>query len=117
MKKNGRRSLTVVKARIAPAPQRIRPPAKKADSFYHSAEWRALIADLVIHRGRRCEKCGRYRDDHGRPIRVYGDHIVELKDGGPPLDARNVQLLCAACHLLKTAAARAVRTAMRYRKS
>ena len=42
-------------------------------------------------------------DDDGRPSWILGDHIVELKDGGAPLDAANVQLLCMACHQQKTA--------------
>ena len=35
---------------------------------------------------------------------MYVDHKVELKDGGAPLDRRNVWLLCGSCHTLKTVA-------------
>lgn len=31
------------------------------------------------------------------------DHIVEVADGGPPLDVRNGQGVCASCHRVKTA--------------
>ena len=35
--------------------------------------------------------------------RMFVDHIVELKDGGAPLDRSNVRLLCASHHTAKTA--------------
>ena len=87
------------------------PPAKAPDPFYLSPEWRALMAEIIAERGRRCEdpQCARTT----APSRVFGDHIVELADGGAPLDKRNVMLRCGACHTRKTAASRAVRTAQR----
>jgi 5-methylcytosine-specific restriction enzyme A len=42
---------------------------------------------------------------------MFVDHIVELKDGGAPLDRSNLWLLCGSCHSLKTAGERARRTA------
>jgi hypothetical protein len=42
---------------------------------------------------------------------VFGDHIVELRDGGAPLDPANVLLRCGRCHTTKTVAERARRTA------
>lgn len=80
---------------------------KLADPFYLSPGWRALVNRLIAERGRRCEEktCGRTN------CRIFGDHIVELKDGGAPLDARNVRLLCQACHTAKTNRARAARMA------
>ena len=45
---------------------------------------------------------------------MYVDHRVELKDGGAPLDRRNVWLLCGSCHTRKTVAERARRTAERH---
>ena len=88
------------------------PPAKAPDPFYLSPEWRALMAEIIAERGRRCEDpvCERTAP----PSRVFGDHIVELADGGAPLDKRNVMLRCGACHTRKTAAARAARTAHRF---
>jgi hypothetical protein len=85
------------------------PPAKVADAFYTSSEWRAFIAEIIAERGRRCEdpRCQRATP----PTRVFGDHIVELRDGGAPLDKRNVMLRCGSCHTRKTAEARAIRTA------
>jgi 5-methylcytosine-specific restriction enzyme A len=110
------RTLATLPPRIAVAPQRVRSPKKTADPVYSSAEWRSLIARIITQRGRRCEKCGKYRGQDGRPIKVFGDHVVELRDGGALLDESNVQILCSDCHAAKTAAIRAARTAMRYRR-
>lgn len=83
-------------------------PPKVADPFYKTREWVALVASVIEERGRRCECCGRIG------CRIFGDHIVELQDGGAPLDRANVRLLCGSCHSLKTAAERARRTAVQY---
>lgn len=91
--------LTVLDTSIA------RVPPKTADAFYVSKEWRGLMATILKQRGRICERCGR------TGCRIFGDHIVELKDGGAKLDPSNVQLLCGSCHTAKTAQARARRTA------
>lgn len=83
-------------------------PPKRADAFYLSLAWRELVAGLVRTRGRRCQHCGRVN------CRVYGDHIVELADGGAPLDPAGIQLLCGSCHQRKSAAMRALRMAKTY---
>ncbi len=44
---------------------------------------------------------------------MFVDHIVELKDGGAPLERSNCQLLCHVHHALKTVTERAKRTARR----
>jgi 5-methylcytosine-specific restriction endonuclease McrA len=44
---------------------------------------------------------------------VYGDHIIELQDGGERLDPRNIQLSCAKCHGIKTYRERQRRNANR----
>lgn len=85
-----------------------RPPAKTADAIYMSPAWRQLIASIIEERGRQCQQCGR------TGTRIFGDHVVELKDNGAALDRRNVKLLCGSCHSIKTAAARAARMAVRY---
>jgi 5-methylcytosine-specific restriction endonuclease McrA len=94
-------ALAVADLRIA------RPLPKTVNPFYLTPEWRQLMRRLIRARGRRCEQpgCGRTN------TRIFGDHIVELRDGGDPLDERNVRLLCGSCHTLKTNAARAARTA------
>jgi 5-methylcytosine-specific restriction enzyme A len=52
-----------------------------------------------------CQECGR------AGCRIYGDHILELKDGGALLDEDNVLLRCGSCHGRKTAAVRGERRA------
>lgn len=90
---------------------KLHAPTKKALPFYQSAEWKALMASIIQARGRRCEDGDH---DPARPrdgIRIFGDHIIELKDGGAPLDPKNVRLCCGSCHTRKTGAARAARYA------
>lgn len=84
------------------------PITKKADSFYRSPEWTALIESIKDERGKHCQECGR------TGTRIFGDHIKELRDGGAALDRRNIMLLCGSCHSKKTAAARAARMAVKY---
>jgi len=91
--------------------RRVQPPAKTADPFYLSPEWRKLMADIIAERGRICEDPHCDGKTHHPGMRVFGDHIVELRDGGAPLDKRNVRLLCGAAHTRKTAQARAARLA------
>lgn len=88
---------------------KVRPAAKVAAPFYLSAEWKELMRQIIAQRGRRCEDPSH---DPSRPrdgIRIFGDHIRELADGGAPLDPRNILLRCGSCHTKKTAATRAAR--------
>jgi 5-methylcytosine-specific restriction protein A len=82
---------------------------KKAEPFYLSPEWKALMRELIRVRGRRCQDA---EHDPLLPrdgVRIYGDHVVELSDGGAKLDPRNILLRCAPCHGRKTAEARIAR--------
>lgn len=84
--------------RLAPIDVRTsKPPPKTTDPFYLSPAWRQLMTRLIAERGRRCQTCGRTN------CRIFGDHIVELKDGGAPLEPSNVLLRCGSCHTRKTA--------------
>lgn len=85
-------------------------PTKEAEPFYYSQEWRALLAQIIAARGRRCEdpEC---RTPNGPWSQIYGDHIQEIKDGGAKLDRRNILLRCAPCHGRKTQRERAARAA------
>lgn len=86
------------------------PAPKTADPFYLSPEWRALVAAIIAERGPYCQGAEHdTRRTRGPGIRLFGDHIVERKDGGAELDRRNIMLLCGACHTRKTIAARAAR--------
>lgn len=85
---------------------------KQADAFYLSPEWREFRDRLIKQRGRRCEdpECETPR---GPWKQIYGDHIVEIADGGAKLDPRNVLLRCPVCHGRKTRDHRAVRHGLR----
>lgn len=93
--------------------RRVPPQAKTADPFYASPAWRHLMDEIVAERGRICEDQQCDGRTHHAGMRVFGDHIIELRDGGAPLDKRNVLLRCGASHSRKTAAARAKRLAER----
>lgn len=92
--------------RIAPRPPRVAPRAKKVVPFYQSAEWKALVAQVIKARGRKCQDCG---SGSGR---IYADHVKELRDGGAPLDPMNIWLRCAPCHGIKTEAERRKRAGL-----
>lgn len=72
-------------------------------AFYNSTEWRNLRAAIIRERGPTCQKCGTHAD------RPYCDHIEEIRDGGERLNPVGIEVLCASCHGLKTAQARARR--------
>lgn len=93
-------------SRVGSAPRRIGSAPKVALPFYRTPEWKALVAKVIAKRGRRCEDCGR------EGCRLYGDHVVELKDGGAPLDEGNVRLRCGSCHGIKTAQRRRERVGL-----
>jgi 5-methylcytosine-specific restriction enzyme A len=76
------------------------------EPFYVGAEWKQLMRQIIKQRGRACQDP---RHDPARPrvgVRLLGDHVVELRDGGARLDPRNVMLRCYSCHARKTAEAR-----------
>lgn len=95
--------------RLAPLPLSVRRdrPAKVADPFYATPEYRAWRTLVIGRAGGTCQTpgCGR------RERRMFADHIVEIRDGGGRLDPANGQCLCGACHTAKTARARAARWA------
>src|SRR5262245_52320940 len=80
-----------------------KPPEKRAESFYTSAQWRSFIEGLKHKRGAKCEDCGRTN------TRIFGDHIIERRDGGADFAESNVRLLCGSCHTLKTNRTRTAR--------
>jgi hypothetical protein len=78
-------------------------PPKLLNPIYNSPEfrnWRTLVIDRAagqceaIINGRRCEKAAPHH-------RMYADHVIELRDGGAPFDARNGQCLCRSHHEIK----------------
>lgn len=114
MSRTNDRRLTNLRPSVGVLDIRIAQPAPKtADPFYLSPEWRKLVDDLIRERGRRCQVCGKTHGDGGQPVRLIGDHIREIRDGGAVLDRSNVMLMCQPCHNAKTAKARAERMARR----
>ena len=101
--------------RARQASQAERRAAKPTHPFYGSAEWKALIRQIIAARGRRCQDPHCRTPYRGEGGKVYGDHIVELADGGAPLDESNVLLRCASCHGRKTQEAKRQRAGGRSR--
>jgi hypothetical protein len=91
--------------RSPPPPAGGRGP-KFTVAFYGTAAWKSLMREIIAKRGRQCQDPACQTPNRARGKRVYGDHVVELKDGGEPLDPGNVSLRCASCHSLKSAEAR-----------
>jgi 5-methylcytosine-specific restriction enzyme A len=106
--------LSTLRPRVAMASQRLTPRPKTAAPVYNSPEWRALIAAIIRERGRRCEDPACQSPNHGAGQKVYGDHVIELQDGGALLDPANVMLRCAPCHGRKTAIERSKRMSTRW---
>ncbi len=89
---------------------KIRPAAKQTDPFYLSPEWRSFVDRLIEQRFgskavARCEDVACQQPNRWG-IRVFADHVHEIRDGGDRLDARNILFRCGACHSRKTAAER-----------
>jgi 5-methylcytosine-specific restriction protein A len=97
---------------------------KRTDEFYASKAWKEMVSALIKERGRRCENCGKTREDDGTFVRLIADHTIERRDGGDDLDHRNIKLMCSraggngrphvdgsrgGCHPRKTAQAKADR--------
>ena len=82
---------------------------KETDPFYLSVAWRRFRAWYIANHPL-CELC--LEDNDRAEKAVIVDHVLELKDGGKPLDESNVQALCRLCHARKTSneAARRNRT-------
>lgn len=122
-------ALRSLPSRIKPAQQsRVTQQPKRAEAFYVSPEWRALKADVIAERGRRCEGCGKTTEDDGSPVSLILDHVIERRDGGANLDKTNLKLLCVraggngqphsdgklgGCHARKTEQASQARSRMR----
>ena len=100
--------------KLAPSTRAKVKVEKIADPFYSSPAWRALMAFLIKRRGRRCED-REHNSATPQTGRIFGDHIVERKDGGAPFDPGNILLRCARCHGFKTSAERARRYGLRSR--
>jgi 5-methylcytosine-specific restriction protein A len=106
--------LSMLRPRVSTLANRLAPRPKVAAPAYQSREWKALIAATIRERGRCCEDPRCTTPNRAAGQRVYGDHVIELQDGGALLDPSNIQLLCAPCHGRKTAAERDKRMSKRW---
>lgn len=105
--------LKVVGRKLKPSTRaKVSVPDKVADPFYTSPQWRTFVDRLKIERfgsalNARCQ-------DHQcrtpeRRCRVFGDHTIEIKDGGPRFDPHLILFRCGSCHTRVTAERRGVR--------
>ena len=89
--------------------RRAPPPPQTADSHYRTPEHVAWAAAVIARAAGRCQGTYQGRPCARRNVRLFADHIRELRDGGAPLDLANGQALCGSCHTAKTNRARAAR--------
>jgi 5-methylcytosine-specific restriction protein A len=85
--------------------RRLRPAPKQVDAHYSSPEHKAWRLSVLRAAGFRCQGvgCG------AQGVKLYADHVIEIRDGGDPLSVDNGQALCARCHGRKTALKRGQR--------
>ena len=65
--------------------------------WYGSPEHRTWSALVVKRANGVCQCCGKSTK------RLIADHVVEINDGGDPLDPLNGEAKCWPCHNVKTA--------------
>jgi len=83
------------------------------DGFYRSSAWIKFRQQIAIERGAVCED-KEHEANRSRNAGVELDHIVELVDGGAPLDRSNVMFRCRSCHVRKTQQAKRDRNEREY---
>ena len=79
------------------------------DQFYRSSQWRRFRELIAKERGTVCQD-NEHEAGKSRVAGVELDHIVELADGGAPLDRANVMFRCRSCHVRKTNRVKAERS-------
>lgn len=70
-------------------------PPKQADPAYATKVHFAWANEVRKRAGHACQRCGKVG------VRLFADHILELRDGGT-WDLTNGQALCGSCHTIKT---------------
>lgn len=97
--------LTTLRSAVATLGARVPSAPKTADAHYASPEHKKWRAAVIARAGGACQGggCG------ARGVRLFADHIVELRDGGEPFALDNGQALCGSCHSSKTARERTAR--------
>lgn len=82
------------RSRIVPVPVKHR-----AESFYHTPEWRRIRMAALVKFAGRCMACGLSAKDG---VRIVVDHIKPVRTHwNLRLDETNVQILCNDCNLGK----------------
>ncbi|WP_316184706.1 hypothetical protein [Bradyrhizobium sp. SZCCHNRI1003] len=111
-------ALRSLSRKLAPSARaKLKLPAKVAESFYQSAEWKALCdqlkrerwPSLLARQGHCCEdpECSAR---HTPETRIFFDHVLERRDRPDlALVKSNILGRCGASHSKKTAAERARR--------
>ena len=87
----------------------VKAAPKTTDPAYGTPEHRAWALAVKTRARWHCQECGAVG------VRLFADHIVELKDGGAALDLANGQCLCSRHHALKTDAERTKRLTKSYK--
>lgn len=95
--------LKAMPPRVGALPPRVAAMPKVADRFYQSAEWMALRERRKLDLDY-IQAQARAKRDGSR--RLILDHVIEIKDGGAPLDPANTAWLTFREHQVKTARAR-----------
>lgn len=91
----------------------LRAEPKTVDAIYQTPEYRRWREAVIARAGRQCQetdtrtgkRCIKAEPRH----RMFADHVIEIRDGGPPFDVTNGRCKCGAHHSRKTALARAAR--------
>lgn len=85
----------------------VKPLPKETQAHYGTSAHKEWALAVKRRAKWRCQHpgCMNGAPDH----RLYADHIVEIRDGGAPLDPSNGQALCGEHHTKKTAQERAAR--------
>lgn len=99
--------LSLAPRRLGSAPRRLRAAPKRADPFYLSKEWRALVERRKLDPDYAEAKA---RAKEGE--RLILDHKAERKDGGADLDPSNTEWLTHSEHQAKTPRAKRARAGL-----
>lgn len=67
----------------------------KGHRFYHTKQWRKCRNEYIRSHPL-CEECLK---NNRTELATEVHHIVELADGGAPLDKKNLRALCHRCHM------------------
>ncbi len=101
--------LRMIGARLATLDTRkVKTPPKTVEPFYTTPEYKAWQAEVIARANGRCQD-PHCKNPNRIGIRLFADHVDEVKDGGAPYDPANGLARCGSCHTRKTAEARARR--------